>query len=97
MNTVDQLGQILSSDRFSDFWQRDDCPSCCVTGGIRLQMTGEPGGCGWKVTWTDRLETESEETFVRWQDAKQNLREHLTRELQHLAYGASPPAESDMS
>ena len=97
MDILDQLKWILA-DADADFWQQELCTSSSVnvTDGIRAEMTAESGRCGWKVTWPDRNETKSDETFSYWKDAKDDLRAYLTRKLKDLAYAASPPAKCEM-
>ena len=67
-----------------------------VTGGILAEMTAEAGRCGWKVTWPDRNEAKSDETFSNWKDTKDDLRAYLMRKQKDLAYAASPPAKCEM-
>ena len=93
MYNFDQLKTVLES---TDFWQQEDCESYDIAGGILVEMTAESGRCGWKVTWMDRTETKSDETFQSRQKAKENLHAYLTREKKALAYAASPPAKCEL-
>ena len=93
MAILEQLKTILEAD---DFWQQENCKSFGIDGGILVKMTPESGRCGWKVTWPDRPETNSNQTFQYWRDAKKDLRAYLTRELAASADEASQPAKCEM-
>src|SRR5260370_1119119 len=73
MNEID-----LILTRSSLFWQ-DDRPSFHLRGSadILLEILDDADGCRWKVTWPDRSEWKSPDSFHSPQQAKDDLLRNL--------------------